>query len=331
MRRVLERVALVAALTALSAPAFAQDDWARPVQGISEAIFAGQKLGVMLVTPATDELTQRVEALVRQQLLASGFAAVVMDDAPLGDLSAKSDDEIVAAAKTYPVDVVVVLRTFPGADGPTAVVRIESTKQLEARSFRLTAGQAPPNWSQPPTPPVSAAEPVEDPAAVAAGAAATKAREGAALTRIEAIGVVETLRLVAAEGTRRTLTLEPHPRSPVVRGPTGDVVPWTQAYSWMHRADLARSYRRRSGWSTAAMAAGAVFGAAGVGMLFVGLANQANCGGGSGCGRPVLLIGGASSLAVGAAGILTGLLVHRHRTAPEELETMVEEHNTRLD
>lgn len=324
IRRLLAAMMVTCALLALASPVSAQDDWSRPVQGIAEAIFAGQKLGVLLVTPADDAASKAVEELIRRQLLASGFAEIVMDDAPLGDVSAKSDDEIIAAAKAYPVDVVVVLRTFPGANGPSAVLRIESTANIATRTFRLQPGQPPPPWNQPPTP-----SPVvgDDPAVVAQTRATDVGRQQAAMTRMGALGLVETMRLVSAEHERRQLAFEARPKSPVVRDPGGAVVPWPDAYERMGRPELALSYRRRTVTSTAAMAAGAIFGAAGIGMLFVGLANQANCGTESGCGRPTLLIFGASSAVVGAAAIVTGLLIRRHRTPTDELETLVEEHN----
>lgn len=324
--------ALIATLVASSIAAQdapADDGWKRPLEGMSKTLFAGRTgVGVLLVTPVDDDDTRRVEQFLREQMLASDLVELVMDDSPLGDLSGKSDDEIIAMTRKYPVDFVLVLRTFPGGDdGPTAVLRIETTEAGEAQSFRFRAGQQPP-WMSRPRP--VAPEP-ENSGVIAAAEAAGSARHEAAMTKMGAIGVAETLRLVAAERSRRVLAFEPHPRSPVVRNPGGDVVPWPRAYEAMDRIDLGQRYRRRKVTRTAAIATGGVLAVAGVGLLFVGLANQANCGSAPGCGRPTLLVGGFSSLGLGAIAAATGLALRPHPIATNQVEQMVERHNQDLE
>lgn len=319
-------------LLAMSGTALAQDaapGWAEPLAGMGEVLFDGRKgLGFLIITPVDDEPTRAVETLIREQLTTSGIAELIMDDSPLGDLSGKSDDEIIAAGRKYPVDVVLLLRTFPGANGPTAVMRIETTEAAEGQSFRFRQGQEPP-WTKKPTP---TQPPSNDVGAVAATEAADFGRQNAAMARMGAIGVVETIRLIDAESERRLLSYESHPRSPVVRDPDGEVVLWLEAYQRMGRPDLAQRYRGRRRAKTASLAGGGLLAAAGVGLLFVGVANQTgNCGTGSGCARPALIGAGFGSVGLGAILIATGLILRPHPIPTAEIEAMTRAHNERLE
>jgi hypothetical protein len=326
MRHHLLESLIVAVALLCSTMAFAQDAWDKPLEGFPGAVFGDQKgLGVLLVTPQTDEATLAVEVLIRAAITKSGLAELVMDDAPLGDISQKSDDEILAAARKYPVDVIVLVRTFPGADGPSATVWIES-KDSGSNTFRMQPGGDPPWAQRPPPNPVQSS----DPTVIAASNAADFGRQEAAMTRMGAIGLAETVRLIAAEQGRRILALESDTRSPVVRDPDGDVVPWAEAYTLMDRADLAQQYRRRRVTRTATMAGGAVLAAAGLGLLFVGLANQANCGGGGNCARPFFVGGGLAGLALGVTGISVGLVIRPQPASNAQLQDLVDEHNTGL-
>lgn len=328
MRRFLEGLIAVTCSFVLMSAAMAQDapaGWSKPLEGINGTLFGDRKgLGVMLVTPANDAETLAVEKLVKEKILASGLAELVMDDSPLGDIGAMSDEAIIAASKKYPIDVVVVIRTFPGTDGPTAVMRIE-TVGGEPQSFRLRPGAEPP-WNQAPTP---TATPDDDPN-IAELRANDLGRNEAAMTRMGAVGVAETVRLVAAEGNRRVLTLESDPRRPIARDSDGDIVPWPKAYEMLGEPDLARRFRGRRVARNATIATGIVLAAAGVGVLFVGLANQANCAGDNGpgsCGRPVMIGSGFLSLGLGTVAVISGLLLHRHPISTARIEALVTRHN----
>ncbi len=57
-------------------------------------------------------------------LRATGKTRAVLDEGPLGDLSGLDDAHVVERGRRLPVDVILVIRVFPGAEGqaPTAVV-----------------------------------------------------------------------------------------------------------------------------------------------------------------------------------------------------------------
>jgi hypothetical protein len=67
-----------------------------------------------------EETQAATEALIAA--LREGEAEVVMDDQSLGDVAALDDDAIVEEAASLPVDRVIVVRVFPGGDGPPRAV-----------------------------------------------------------------------------------------------------------------------------------------------------------------------------------------------------------------
>ena len=307
------------ALTATAATASAQD-WSGPLEGLAAAVCGDRpKSGVMVITPGQDEPTQQLESRVKQVLGGDACIELVMDDAPLGDLTGKSDTDAIAEGRNYPVDAIVLLRVYPGSGEPTAVVRIEHRPSQATQSHRFQPSSDPP-WSaeaaQPAvtTPPPQPSGP--DPNVVAATKAQEVARSEASVVRAGAVGVATSSKLVLAENERRVLTFEPHKRSPVVRDLGGDAVPWPHAYELMGEPTLAAKYRNRRRIRGGALAAGLVLSAAGAGLLFVALTNQTNCSGGSGqtCSRPAFIGVGAGALGVGV-----GLLIVSSRVAPQPI------------
>ncbi len=81
-----------------------------------------------------------VEAALRD----SGRAQLVMNDAPLGNLAADSDAQVVRKVAALPVDTVVVVRVFAGAAGtsPTAVVTFYDKAGKVLAALSAQQGQA---------------------------------------------------------------------------------------------------------------------------------------------------------------------------------------------
>lgn len=304
--------------------------WTRPLEGLEGTLFEGKKdVGVMLVTPVKDEASTEVRELVQDQIIASGMVDVVMDDAPLGDVSARSDDEILEAAKQYPVDVVVIIRAYPGAGGMTAVMRVQTVSN-ERLSFRIKPGGAPP-WSQPSggdEPEVTAEERAKE---VARHKTEDRARTWAAYVRMGAVGATQTYRLIEAENARRRLVFDPASGFGTMLDVDGEQVPWYDAYTWIDSVEMAKKFRRRRRAKTIAMVTGGVLTAGGLGVLFVSLTNQANCTANEpGCARPGLVGAAAISLSAGLIGLATGALIRTHPLSSDEVEERVEGYNLTL-
>ncbi|WP_168210780.1 hypothetical protein [Persicimonas caeni] len=80
---------------------------------------------VVVAAGEADESTEEAAAALAVALR-DGEAALVMDDAALGEVAGLDDDKVVAKAQGLPVDQVVIVRVFPGGEGnpDTAVVTV---------------------------------------------------------------------------------------------------------------------------------------------------------------------------------------------------------------
>lgn len=101
-------------------------DWTRTFEpSATGSYLEGEARGVLVVAagePSAD-LTAAAQAL-EQGLRGSGKAKLVMGGAGLGDVSALGDADIVRKAQPMPVDLIAIVRVFPGPVGKpaTAVV-----------------------------------------------------------------------------------------------------------------------------------------------------------------------------------------------------------------
>jgi hypothetical protein len=300
--------------------------WVSSVAGLGSLLGERQGLGILIATPSDDEESGRVADLIEEELIGLGIAEVVMDDSALGSLEGLSDDAIIEKARQYPVDVVLVLRTFPGSSGPTVVLRVQSIDR-PGRTFRLRRGHAT-QWSRPPQKPPAEAKSSN----TEAKAVASHATERAQALRASAVAQTETIRLVEAELSRKLLTFEPHGRFGRVLDVEGDPVEWPAVYQTIGGDDLEQAWRSRRTVRTAAFVSGGILGAAGVGLLFVSLTNATNCGPETRetCASPAMTGLGALSLSVGALAVFTGLLVRPHPLTVDELEERVDRYNDHL-
>lgn len=307
-------------------------DWETSLGGLgAQLLEERQGLGVLLATPADSSESAAVASLIERQLIESGIAEVVMDDRVLGSLEGLSDDEIIARAADYPVDVVVVLRTFPGAGGPTVVMRVEMTDR-GSRSFRLRPGK-PTSWKRRSTAELSQEDGRDEQHDTKQdGDIALLSNDRATAIRQSAVSLTETVRLVEAEASRRFLTVEPLGNFARVVDVEGDEVEWPVVYDRIGGEDLERAWRSRRTVRTAAFVSGGVLGAVGAGLLYVSLTNSTNCGpeDPETCASPAMTGLGALSMSVGAIAIFTGLLVSPHPVTVDELDERVDRFNDQL-
>lgn len=82
----------------------------------------GNKPRVLVVAAGDASDVADAERRLVGALRDGGRASLVMTDEALGDIAGLGDSDIVKKATAFPVDQVAVLRVFPGADAPTAVV-----------------------------------------------------------------------------------------------------------------------------------------------------------------------------------------------------------------
>ncbi len=305
--------------------------WDVAVSGFGSELLGDRKgLGVLIATPADAPESTLVASLIRQKLLDSKLAEVVMDDSALGSLDGLSDDEIIEKAQPYPVDVVVVLRTFPGASGPTVVLRVETVGE-RPRSFRLRPGKRTP-WQERPTASLDEESARTAPDSDQSTKTSSGAKALAAAIRQTAVGRAETIRLIDEETSRKVLTFEPRGNFGRVLDIGGDPVAWPTVYQRIGGDELERAWRSRKTVRTTAFLSGGVLAAAGVGLLFVSLTNSTNCSPDNRemCANPAMTGLGALSLSVGAIGVFTGMLISPHPVSADELEQRVDRHNSHL-
>ncbi|NOY26203.1 MAG: hypothetical protein GXP62_10065 [Oligoflexia bacterium] len=80
-------------------------------------------------------------AMLRAAFSESDRVKLVMDGSSLGDVSGLDDVAIVSRTQALPVDAVVLLRTFPGEDGSTAVVAIYDKEGQAIGGFSATPSE----------------------------------------------------------------------------------------------------------------------------------------------------------------------------------------------
>src|SRR5512140_402845 len=88
------------------------------------------------------ESVRAAATAVENALRGSGRTSLVMNDAALGSLQSASDVDVVTRAKAFPVQLVAVVRVFPGAaDAPeTAVVTFYDKEGKVLSALTATAG-----------------------------------------------------------------------------------------------------------------------------------------------------------------------------------------------
>src|SRR5690242_6451570 len=106
-------IALVAAAVAANPPAASWTDTFPPAAVASYLDADGRRVLVAGAGEKTEPLRAASDAFATA-LRQSGRAKLVMDASPLGDLSQASDEQIVKKAQALPVELIAVVRVFPG-------------------------------------------------------------------------------------------------------------------------------------------------------------------------------------------------------------------------
>ncbi|HEY3447462.1 MAG TPA: hypothetical protein VGK67_13990 [Myxococcales bacterium] len=136
-------------ISALAALAFlaADPDWAASFDGPALSSYLGEGAGQhgILVAGAGAPVSGVVEAsqALQAALRASDRVRLVMDASSLGDLAAAADLEIVKRSSALPVDLVLILRVFPGPPGkpPMAVGTFYDKQSAAQGAFSVEQGK----------------------------------------------------------------------------------------------------------------------------------------------------------------------------------------------
>ncbi|HEY8211096.1 MAG TPA: hypothetical protein VIG99_26615, partial [Myxococcaceae bacterium] len=119
-------------------------DWSATFPPAATGSYLEADAAAVLVTPAGDPSPDLATAAqgVAAALRASGRAKLVMDGASIGSTAGLSDEQIVQKCQALPIQAVVVVRVFPGADAaspPSAVVTFydKAGKALSALAAAL--------------------------------------------------------------------------------------------------------------------------------------------------------------------------------------------------
>jgi len=141
MRFVFLLTLVVTSVVSLAGRALADGTWAASFPGPAAGshLPAGQP-AVLIAAAGVDPEAASAAAALITALRASGRASLVMDAAGLGEVRGLDDPSLVKRAAGLPVKVVLVIRTFPGASGPTAVATLYDRGGKTLGAFSVTRG-----------------------------------------------------------------------------------------------------------------------------------------------------------------------------------------------
>ena len=267
------------------------------------------------------DASQALQAALR----ASDRMRLVMDDAGLGDIATAGDAQIVQRASALPVEVILVVRVFPGPAGrpPMAVATLYDKAGAAQGAFSVERG---------------ALLPMRVGASVGAGV------PQAALNAVEqATGKAEVVdsKQQAYDHSKLTFNESPERRGRGWRLPGrgkygGSRLSGSEFYDLVGRPDLASGFRARKGAKVATLAVGiaaTVGGAVTLGV--VGLSKALD----SDYNRPTLgileerdraLIAGGVAAGAGVLLIITSAVIPAHTIGGKQARELVDQYNQKL-
>lgn len=262
--------------------------------------------------------TQAAAMAIAQALRTSQRTRFVMTGEGLSVQPADPDAHLVQQSAALPVDLVLIVRTFPGPT-ETAVALLYSKEGTAVASMAGTLGQplASRGASALPLPPApSPVAPPPPPAPPPAVVEAPKAVPGFAPV---------------------DLRITPSKKDPDVFMQRGRALEAGALYEVTGRLDLERQYATRVTTKVLSIIGGAALLAAGAVTLLVGLndpcaifdASTFTCLRRQTIAQPTILA--AALGAVGAAGVIFGLAFPAHPLSQDERKALVERYNTSLD
>ena len=262
---------------------------------------------------------------VESALRGSGRTSLVMNDAALGALQSASDLDVVNRAKPFPVQLVAIVRVFPGAaDAPeTAVVTFYDKEGKVVSALTATAGT---------------------PIAARSGASSGEAVSSEALKSVDTVRGSSPATNAEKEYDRKYVVIED--AAIVTRG--GQVarlglafqgksrlpIDGADFYRAIGRKDLAEQYQARNAQRWGLTIGGMVVGIAGIAIFTPGMVDN--------CVKKdaqtyaclesdyTLAILGGAAAAGGMVASLVGLLTEPHPVDLSTAKRLVEEHNEKL-
>jgi hypothetical protein len=338
-------VALLAAVLLAGSAEAAGGEWTRSFGAPAAGTYlSGDHPAVLVAAAGVGPEARAAAAALIAALRASGRARVVMDSTPLGPVEALSDRAVVKQAAALPVQVVAVLRVFPGADGPMAVATFYDLRGQTLAALSVAKGAA------------------LTPRAGGAGSGVSQ-EAAAAVDRVLAAKAPETPKVDAREqppldpkeqqyrlrrvGFRRLVVL--HAYTGLISGHWGspfrgiDSTPLGPAefYEAVGRPDHAAFYRTRSRIRAGLIVPGIILLISAPVIAVVGglgyprgpCREQDSFGGcltrADGGARP-LMWSGIVGTGVGIGALIAGLAIKSVPTAPDENYRLAAEHNRKL-
>jgi hypothetical protein len=134
---------LFVAVVLFSATVVAQtaEEWAPAFGADAVATYVeGEELEIVVVPAGKNDAAGAAEAL-RGSLSASSGVELVMDASSIGSVAELEDRAIVEKASALPVDVVAIVRVFPGAEGSTSVVTLYGKDGTAKSAFTAKQGE----------------------------------------------------------------------------------------------------------------------------------------------------------------------------------------------
>jgi hypothetical protein len=194
-----------------------------------------------------------------------------MSDGAIGGVDGLDDATIVKKAAAQPIDLVAVVRTFPGAAGAaaSAVVTLYEKDGKVRTAFVGEEGKPLPDAQ------VATGEGLSPVASASVSKALDSARQQGSsgkdeyekkFMRLEAIHIVD----VRTGEAIRTI-------SAIYRGKSMERVGEAEFYKLVDRPDLGKVYAERSSTKTRLMAGGGVTAVAGIALVFGGVMTQGDC------------------------------------------------------
>ncbi len=305
----------------------AAPDWSNTFEASATASYLDRPNASVIVVSAgpRSESQAAAERALVSALRASGQTRLVMASESLAVLPDDADDALVKKAAPLPVDVIVVLRLFPGAT-ETAVATFYDKAGVALTAMSGLRGQV------------------------------LARNEGSSRQIAGRTAVAETIKAADRQGTQAKVDRAMNDSGKIefsagalVNVRNGQVmstwiVPWYQNkrldgarfYDVVGRADLAKSYRGRVGLKVGLMVGGGVVAAAGGLMALLTLSPQCAVYNAASYSclqyrSPSLVVPGLIGMAIGLAGLLTGAIIPADPLGPQARFELAEEFNRKVD
>ncbi len=285
-------------------------------------------LVVMTGGAQTDSSRAALASLVNA-LRAGGQTRLVMTAESIAVLPGDTDAELVKKASYLPVDLIIVLRLFPGATNSpeVAVATLYDKQGSSTGAMAVTAGQ-----------PLPRREGVGRQAAGRAAVAEVleSVRDRPENSEAPARGKEDPRKITFEAGAMINVRSGQVVSTWIMPYLGGRALTGVRFYETIGRADLIASYKRRNGLKIGLSVGGGVLALAGLLSTVFTLsppcavfdARTATC---LQTQYPSLLVPGLIGGAVGLGALIAGLVINPHPVQPRQLVELADEYNNKLD